>query len=122
MKMEEIKTRHLKINGISPSGFDELKNRLLALQGIKEINWEKRKNILIIKYDLKKITLREILKNIENSGIELQKGLWPKLRRSILNYSEENELENLNIKTAPCCSNPEEILQKARKQHQRKDA
>ena len=113
--MEDIKTRHLEINGISPSGFDELKNKLLTLPGVKGINRKKGKNVIIVRYDLEKIKLREIVENIEGSGIVLQKGLWSKLRRSIINYSEENELENLNIKTAPCCSNPEEILQKTRK-------
>ena len=50
---------------------------------------------LFVTYDLLEVSLDSIEKNIENSAANLRKTLFDSIKRGIIHYSEDCELENL---------------------------
>lgn len=111
--MEVIKKRSIDFAEMEWSQFLKLEKDLSNNPGIKELTMNKEEACLQITYNLEKITLKEIVDRIENSGIHLRRSLWDGWKRSWQFYVEQNERENLNTPTASCCSNPDKILHKA---------
>ncbi len=110
--MEIIKKASINIAEMEPSQFLKLEKDLSDDPGINELTMDEKGPHLQITYNLGKITLKEIVDRIENSGIHLRRSLWNRWKRSWQYYMEQNERENLNTPTAPCCSNPDNILHK----------
>ena len=110
--MEIIKKTSINILKVEHTQFLKLEKALSDDPGINDLTLDEKGTRLQITYNLGKITLKQIVDRIENSGIPIRKNLWDKWKRSWQYYMEQNEHENLNTPTAPCCSNPDKILHK----------
>lgn len=73
------------------------------------------KSCLNISYDLEVTNLANIEAFITKSGFTLSNSLGQRLKRSMVHFFEENEYESAHSKPAPCCSHPDEILEKSKK-------
>ncbi len=110
--MEIIKKRSIDIAEMEPFQFLKLEKDFSDEPGINELTMDEKGAHLQITYNLGKITLKQIVNRIENSGIHLKKGIWSRWKLGWQFYMKQNEWENLNTPTAPCCSNPDNILHK----------
>tara|TARA_R110001592_G_scaffold362925_2_gene678872 strand:+ start:554 stop:1009 length:456 start_codon:yes stop_codon:yes gene_type:complete len=76
---------------------DELKKTidesLKVLMGVKELSFHTQE--LFVIYDLLEISLETIEQNIEASTAKLRKTLFDNIKRGIIHYSEDCELDNL---------------------------
>lgn len=92
--LQVLKKRQIYLNELLN---DELKQiidkSLKELMGVKEINIGNQE--LFVTYDLLEVSLEAIEKKIEASTAKLRKTLCDNLKRGIIHYSEECELENL---------------------------
>ncbi len=70
-----------------------LENSLRSLMGIQEIGFDRQD--LFVSYDLLQVSLDMIEKVIEDSASQQQNTVLEKIKRNIIHYSEECELDNL---------------------------
>ena len=70
---------------------------------------------IIVRYDLRRHIFKQILAQIASAGLIVDRSFWQRLKLAKWSFTEENERDNLTARPSPCCSNPEEILLKARK-------
>ena len=64
-----------------------------TLMGVKEVSLNKQE--LCVIYDLLEVSLETIETNIEASAAKIRKTLLDNIKRGIIHYSEDCELENL---------------------------
>lgn len=110
-----IKKRKLDINKMTCSGCEQkIKKALQELKGIKNIKADYKIGELKLEYNLLEITLKDIEPEIVNLGYLLPDGFFNKLKRGVTHYKEETERDNYLAKSTPCCSNPDEIINKSK--------
>jgi len=77
---------------------------LMELMGVKEVTVEDDK--VFITYDLLQMTEMQIEKALVEVGLQLGGGWLERLCRSWAHDSEEIELDNMAVPSAPCCNRP----------------
>ncbi|VAW83477.1 hypothetical protein MNBD_GAMMA14-1793 [hydrothermal vent metagenome] len=94
---EVLKRRRLKLSEpLSAEVKAQLIERVQSMMGIKRIDVED--GIVDITYDLLEATEAQIEEAIAQSGAELGHGLARRLSRAFVQYLEETEIENLEVK------------------------
>ncbi len=94
---EVLKRRRLKLSDpLSPEIKAQLIERVQSMMGIKRIEIEG--DIVDITYDLLEATEAQIEEAIAQSGAALGHGLARRLSRAFVQYLEETEIENLEVK------------------------
>jgi len=94
---EVLKQRRLKLSEpLSAETEARLIERVQSMMGIKRVEVED--DIVHITYDLLEATEAQIEKAIAQSGAELGQGLARRLSRAFVQYLEETEIENLELK------------------------
>lgn len=83
----------------------EIQTAILQLDGVKRVEPESGGGISV-EYNLIKISLQEIEEVIESKGHRPKLGLFGRLKRAFIHYTEQNEFDNATAPDAPCCSNP----------------
>jgi copper chaperone CopZ len=63
-----------------------------------------------IEYDLMRFSVARLDQEIQALGYALDDSVWSRVRRGWLRFSEQNDIDNLRAPARPCCSNPEEIV------------
>lgn len=101
---EILKERELRVRP-SEGWKEKIRRGLASLPGLKRVHYQQNGTIEL-RYDLRRVRLEEVEKAIEGIGISLSDGLWSRMKRGLIHYSEQNELDNLTAPEAPCCSNP----------------
>lgn len=92
--LQILKKRRIYLNETIGEELKKIMNEsLIALMGVKEISINNQE--LFVTYDLLEVSLDSIEKNIENSAANLRKTLFDSIKRGIIHYSEDCELENL---------------------------
>jgi hypothetical protein len=110
--MEDLKTQKIHLAKDAHVEIENIVKHLKSSPGIVSVLYKDEANIIRVRYHLKEITLSKIEENILEFGAELRMGFWTRLFRSIKHYMETNERENLTAKPLPCCSRPDNILNK----------
>ena len=70
---------------------------------------------ITIRYDLNRLSLSQILQEIQSLGLQINRSFWRRIVFGIWKFTEENERDNLSASPSPCCSNPENILSKVKR-------
>ena len=92
--VQKLKKRRIYLNeNINDEFKKTIDDSLKALMGVKEVSINNQ-DLLVI-YDLLEVSLDTIEKNIEASTAKLRKTLFDSIKRGIIHYSEDCELENL---------------------------
>jgi len=79
----------------------QVKNALLTMMGVESVCIEGNK--IAIQYDLIQATAEQIANQLALIGAELGSGWVERLRLGFINYQEECEIGNLEIRRAPTC-------------------
>ncbi|MDF1644989.1 MAG: YHS domain-containing protein [Pseudomonadales bacterium] len=91
---EVLKRRRIRLNEVIGDDVKKvLGESLLALMGIREITFDQQD--LFVTYDLLEVSLETIEKNIEDSAASLRGAVLENLKRGLIHYSEECQLDNL---------------------------
>lgn len=100
-----LKRRKFVLEGpLSDEQAENVKQALFELMGIAEVCIDGRR--VEVCYDLLQARAVQVEEAITAAGARLGSG-WPeRLKRGWLNYTEENELEQLAARPAACCSRP----------------
>ncbi|MCF6283643.1 MAG: hypothetical protein L3K26_00405 [Candidatus Hydrogenedentes bacterium] len=113
--VEILKKRTVTVRETTESkGETRLRDILAAVPGVKEVELLGTRE-LCIQYDLAKLRFRQIEENIRALGFELPNGFLSRWKRSWIDFTEENEYNNMMAKPAPCCSNPKGITSASRR-------
>ena len=89
-----LKKRRIYLNEKIDDALEKaLVESLQALMGVKEVSFNMQE--LFVSYDLLEVSLDVIEKNIEASAAKLRKTLLDTIKRELIHYSEDCELENL---------------------------
>jgi len=97
---EVLKRRRLKLSEpLSEETRARLIEQVQSMMGIKRVEVEN--DIVDITYDLLEATEAQIEEAIAQSGAVLGKGLARRLSRAFVQYLEETEIENLEVKPGP---------------------
>lgn len=100
-----MKRRSLRLaHSLDPVRAEALSSNLLHEVGIKQIDI--RGDRLKVRYDLLLLTMQQLEQILEESDIAANNGWWQRLRRGWIYNSEANELDNLAMPEAACCSRP----------------
>ena len=111
--MNTIKQRKLHVSEIHCANCENtISEELSKLNGVTKVHPENKNNSVEIEYDLMKINLKDIESRLSEIGYPVKKGFFNSIKTGFIKYSEENEKDNLTSKPSPCCSNPDEILEK----------
>jgi len=114
--MESIKKRTIEVDNMVCDGCEQkIKDVISKICGVKQVNADYKKGKVKVIYNLSQTELKSIEEKIKEIGYNIKDNFLTKLERSFIHFCEENEKSNLNQKSSPCCSNPEEILKKAGK-------
>jgi YHS domain-containing protein len=70
-----------------------LKTSLQSLMGVEAVNFENQE--MYVTYDLLQVSLEDIEKAIEQAAARLRQGVTEQVKRGLIHYSEECELDNL---------------------------
>jgi len=91
-----IKRRILKLDKpVSENEGTQITNYLQSMMGIKELLIDG--HLISITYDLLEVTTQQIENKIEQSGNLLGQGLGTKLKSAFIHYTEETQLDNLEM-------------------------
>lgn len=102
---ELLKRRKFVLEGtLSDEQAEKVKQALFELMGIKEVCIDGRR--VEVCYDLLQARAAQVEQAITEAGATLGSGWSSSFKRGWLNYTEENELEQLAAKPAACCSRP----------------
>lgn len=88
---------------ISSQQFASISGSLNELNGIVDVNL-RSDDCLELEYDLLKINLLKIEKQLDEFEISLSKGFGQKFKRGWINFIEENEAKNLRSVAPDCCT------------------
>lgn len=89
-----LKQRRIRLNeAIGHDLKKALKQSMQSLMGVKELSFEQRE--LVVTYDLLEVSLDTIEKAIEDSAAPLRGTMLESIKRNLIHYSEECELDNL---------------------------
>ena len=114
--MSLIKHRVLKFSDQIDFNHAEHFIDVLANQsGVTTVEYDAERGKLKFAYDLENTCLQKIEEVLVNDGFHFKKNILAKLKRNWLHYTEENELGNYQAPELPCCSHPDEILEKTKK-------
>jgi hypothetical protein len=111
--MAIIKTRKIKLSHSANSLIEKVGQVLNELNGVKEFNYNRNNGNLTIRYDLETVMLKKIEEVLAEQGIQLDSTFFSKIKRGWNHYTEQNELDNLNMHPT-CCSDPKATLAKAK--------
>ena len=90
----ELKQRRIRFNEVIGDDVKKvLEESLLALMGIRVLTFDQQD--LFVTYDLLEVSLESIEKAIEDSATRLRGTVLENIKRGLIHYSEECELENL---------------------------
>ncbi|NIM57974.1 MAG: hypothetical protein GTO16_03395 [Candidatus Aminicenantes bacterium] len=109
MNNKWIKRRKIKLDE-TKNHFDEMALKIyLELQvGIHTSDYDKKNGILLVEYELQKINFKTMEKLFSELGIELSNKWKEKLKRGMVKFKEQNELDNLSIKPHSCYEDPKQ--------------
>lgn len=100
--IELIKKRRLRLAApLSLSEAGTIKDALLGSMGVKQASIQE--DLLEIHYDLLEISEAQIEEQITSIGVQLGNGWAERLRRALVHYEEECELDNLAANDKHCC-------------------
>jgi len=100
-----VKKRTFKLGiPISDIQGHSLQIALSAMMGVRKVQVVNGK--VSITYDLLEATAEQIEKELVQAGSELETGWSTRLKRGWINYTEENELDNLATGDSACCNKP----------------
>ena len=89
-----LKKRHVRFrDAIGDELKGSLRTSLQSLMGIEAL--EIGEHELYVIYDLLQVSLEDIEKTIEQTAIRLREGVAQQVKRGLIHYSEECELDNL---------------------------
>ena len=89
-----LKIRRIRLRGaISDDLKADLETSLQSLMGIEALDFTDQE--LHVTYDLLQVSLDDIEKTIEQAAARLSKGMAEQVKRGLIHYSEECELDNL---------------------------
>lgn len=94
---------------------DKYVDHLVDLPGVLKVSLDSHHGKIDLSYDLEKINFKTIIKALTTVGYNAPTSIWTRLKRGWVFYTEENELDNYNTPAQPCCSHPDEILEKSKK-------
>lgn len=113
--MSSIKNRTLLVNNMTCGECEEkIEKEISNLTGVVKVEANHKTGKIEVEYDVLKINLKIIEYKLKKIGYNLKEGLLYKLENGFIHFLEENERDNMTSKSSPCCSNPEEILKKAK--------
>lgn len=111
VKTKTIDFRH--VNDVSNA--QKYADALRTQNGVIEAEIDSSKGQLNIRYNLKLINMEKIEQLLAGQGYQWPNSFWQRTKRNWAHYTEQNELDNANVPDAPCCSHPDEMLAKAKR-------
>lgn len=111
--MDTLKHHHIRFtlpDGSSLSQITKptLESRLKSMPGMHEAQLDLLKGELFVEYDLRKCREEIIEKWLLQEGFMLDNSIVERFKRGFIKFTEENEMDNLKIRTS-CCSDSDEI-------------
>ena len=102
MNQEVLKKRHIRFSHVIG---DALRNELAAaLSGLMGINdWTFESQDLYVIYDLLQVSLEDIEKTIQQAEVKFRGGVLDTLKRGLIHYTEDCELDNIAHLTGGGC-------------------
>lgn len=88
---------------------------LADLPGMTEVNANPSDKWIRVQYDVSKLLFHHLIMALEKAGLIRQQGWWERFKFSSYRNQDINMRDNAAARQAPCCSNPEEILARSRK-------
>lgn len=100
--IELTKRRRLRLSApLSPEEAGIINDTLLGVMGVKQVSVQG--DSLDISYDLLETSEAQIEEQIASIGVQLGNGWVERLRRALVHYEEECELDNLAANDKHCC-------------------
>ncbi len=97
-----IKKRSLVLSDpLNEVQIEQVKNALLAMMGVEEVCIASDR--MEVQYDLIQVTAEQLANKLALIGAELDNGWVDRLKLGFINYQEECEIGNLEIRRDPSC-------------------
>lgn len=110
--MNTLKKHSLNFSSIKCQNcVNNINGNISKIEGINKVD-AMTDGKVTVEYNLEKVTLNKIEKEINKLGYKTNLGIWGKIKRGFINFTEENEKSILNDPGSPCCSNPKGICDK----------
>ena len=81
---------------------------MMKRDGVVSVKVDVPKNSTKLEYDLRKIKFVEVEDSFKKLGLKLSHSFLARLKRGMVNYAEQNELDNLNAPLSSCCDDPKD--------------
>ena len=102
-----IKRRRFKIKDFrSGESTEPIRAAVSAMHGILRVEMQPP-NHLFVEYNLLQVKLRNIDAVLSSLGHPIAPGLFRRIWKAWIGFTEDNMADNLNAPTSPCCSNPQ---------------
>lgn len=103
---EIIKKRDIHVEGMTCEGCERnINEALTALDGVEEVKADKSGTVHV-EYNLTKINLDCIENKIRELNFHPGKSFFDKMKRGFINFTEQNERDNMNAEIHSCCEVP----------------
>ncbi len=104
---EIIKKRTIPVKGMTCEGCEnKINNTLSSLDGVEKVI-AKKEGKVYIEYDLMKVNLETIENKITELNYTISGSLFHKIKRGFINFTEQNEYDNMHAEPHSCCKIPE---------------
>ncbi len=112
--MSNLKHHHIRFKQTPAWGStNEWEDELAKLDGVRRVDIDTVKRDVFVEYDLLKCREEDIERWLVEAGFTLDDSLLQKFKRGWIQFTEENELDNLKSKPRSCCD-MDEIERKKR--------
>lgn len=88
---------------------------LAGMPGMIEAQVEDSGNRIRVQYDVTKLQYPDLIRTLKSRNLLKELGWWERFKYSSYRFQDKNLRDNAMANPAPCCSNPEEILQQGPK-------
>ena len=101
-----IKKRTIQVGGLTCEGCNSrITDELKKMDGINQVSADNNGTVQV-EYNLRKTNLKNIEETIENLGYTTSAGLLERIKRGWINFTEQNEFDNIAHPSTSCCSIP----------------
>ena len=111
LKKRQLDFKHLD-DFVKAGQYVEL---LLDQSGVMDVSLDTTLGKIEYTYDLQKTDFKTIQSALTEVGYTAPSTFWARMKTSWTIYTEQNERDNYNAPEQPCCSHPDEILNKSKK-------
>lgn len=111
--MSTIKKRTIHIENMSCNSCEHTIAEVLQhVDGVQSIHIDVVNNTITVMYDVLATDLEHIEQQLGQAGYIIHDSIMHRIKDTVIHFTEENERDNLNAPHLPCCSYPDNMLER----------